>query len=165
MTAFRQTDHNAYLDTSLTHMMREVRAIVADLDRQPRRLRVRAGEYNVDIEWAETVAIAGARPDQLTLAMPPLEAEASTTVAIESPLVGHFYRAIEPGADPFVAPGDYVEEGQVVGIVEAMKLMNQITAPCAGRVVEVLPTDGAVVEFGQRLIVFEPAETPMEMAS
>ncbi|WP_194814827.1 biotin/lipoyl-containing protein [Nocardia sp. XZ_19_385] len=165
MTAFRQPDHNTHLDTSLTHMMREVRAIVADLDRQPRRLRVRAGEYNVDIEWADSVEIVNTRHDQLTLAVPALDEEATTTFAIESPLVGHFYRAIEPGADPFVSPGDYVEEGQVVAIVEAMKLMNQITAPCAGRVVEVLPTDGAVVEFGQRLVVFEPAESTMEMAS
>ncbi|MEV6275625.1 biotin/lipoyl-containing protein [Nocardia sp. NPDC051832] len=165
MTAFRQTEHNAHLDTSLTHMMREVRAIVADLDRQPRRLRVQAGDYNVDIEWAESVEIV-TRPEQLTLAAAPAEEEAAATAfAIESPLVGHFYRAIEPGADPFVAPGDYVEEGQVVAIVEAMKLMNQITAPSAGRIVDVLPADGSVVEFGQRLIVFEPAETTMEMAS
>ncbi|GAB2638697.1 acetyl-CoA carboxylase biotin carboxyl carrier protein [Nocardia goodfellowii] len=163
MTAFRHTEHNAHLDPSLTHMMREVRAIVADLDRQPRRLRVQAGEYNVDIEWAEAVEIV-TRSEQLTLASPPAE-EAAAAFAIESPLVGHFYRAIEPGADPFVSPGDYVEEGQVVAIVEAMKLMNQITAPSAGRIVDVLPADGSVVEFGQRLIVFEPAETAMEIAS
>ncbi|MEU8897227.1 biotin/lipoyl-containing protein [Nocardia sp. NPDC048505] len=165
MTAFRQPDHNGYLDTSLTHMLQEVRSIVADLDRQPRRLRVRAGEFNVDIEWADTVESGTVRHEQLTLAVPSAEPAAEPDFAIESPLVGHFYRAIEPGADPFVSPGDYVEEGQVVAIVEAMKLMNQITAPCAGRIVDVLPADGSVVEFGQRLIVFEPAESAMGMAS
>ena len=55
-----------------------------------------------------------------------------------SPIVGTFYRAVEPGATPYVEVGDLVEPGQVIGIVEAMKLMNHITAEHAGRVAEVL---------------------------
>ena len=78
---------------------------------------------------------------------------------VVSPMVGTFYRAPEPGAAPFVAVGDLVGPGQVVGIVEAMKLMNEITAGQAGRVVEVLVGDGQPVEYDQPLIALAPAVT------
>nr|WP_196148489.1 acetyl-CoA carboxylase biotin carboxyl carrier protein subunit [Nocardia bovistercoris] len=147
--------------------MREARSLVAGLDRQPRRIAVRAGDCTVEIEWPDTAESAGvAGHERIALAAPPSEAEQTDAFTVDSPLVGHFYRAVEPGAEPFVTPGQYVEQGEVVAIVEAMKLMNQITAPAAGRVIEVLPADGDVVEFGQRLIVFEPVEhAPMEIAS
>ncbi|WP_067538702.1 acetyl-CoA carboxylase biotin carboxyl carrier protein [Nocardia crassostreae] len=153
-------------DKSLSHMIREVRGMVADLDPQPRRVRIRAGEYDLEIEWAEEPIGGGPRPERVVKIDPATPEVESSTVAVESPLVGHFFRSPEPGADPFVAPGDYVEEGQVVAIVEAMKLMNRITAPEAGRVVEILPADGEVVEYGQRLILLEPGEPArMEIAS
>ncbi|GAB4586322.1 acetyl-CoA carboxylase biotin carboxyl carrier protein [Nocardia sp. IFM 10818] len=160
------TDKSLTTDKSLSHMIREVRGMVADLDPQPRRLRIRAGEYDLEIEWAEDFAAPAPRPDRIPAASPAGEEDDTSTLAIESPLVGHFFRAPEPGAEPFVAPGDYVEEGQVVAIVEAMKLMNRITAPGAGRVVAILPADGDVVEYGQRLILLEPGEPArMEIAS
>lgn len=71
---------------------------------------------------------------------------------IVAPIVGTFYRAPEPGAAPFVQVGDLVEAGQVVGIVEAMKLMNQVTADTAGRVAALLAADGEPVQFGQSLV-------------
>lgn len=71
---------------------------------------------------------------------------------IVAPIVGTFYRAPEPGAEPYVQVGDLIEAGQVVGIVEAMKLMNQVTADTAGRVTAVLARDGEPVQFGQALI-------------
>ncbi|MGW3346953.1 acetyl-CoA carboxylase biotin carboxyl carrier protein [Nonomuraea rubra] len=77
-----------------------------------------------------------------------------------APMVGTFYWASEPGAEPFVAVGDTVEKGQQVGIVEAMKLMNPIEADVSGRVVEVLVPDGTPVEYGQKLIAVAPPATP-----
>jgi acetyl-CoA carboxylase biotin carboxyl carrier protein len=71
---------------------------------------------------------------------------------IKAPLVGTFYRASQPGAAPFVNEGDTVDEGQVVAIVEAMKLMNQVQADKAGKVAEILAEDGAWVEFEQVLM-------------
>jgi acetyl-CoA carboxylase biotin carboxyl carrier protein len=76
--------------------------------------------------------------------------------AIKSPLVGTFYRAPAPGAEPFVKEGDIVEPGQVVAIVEAMKVMNEIEADRRGRVVKILVEDGEPVEYGQELIHLIP---------
>jgi acetyl-CoA carboxylase biotin carboxyl carrier protein len=72
-------------------------------------------------------------------------------------MVGTYYQAAEPGGSPFVEVGDKVEPGQVVCIVEAMKLMNEVVADQAGRIVEVLVRDGEPVEFGQPLIALVPA--------
>ena len=78
--------------------------------------------------------------------------------SVIAPLVGTFYRASQPGAKPFVEEGDVVDEGQTVGIVEAMKLMNQVKADQAGRVAEIVATDGEWVEFEQVLMYLEPVE-------
>lgn len=75
---------------------------------------------------------------------------------IESPMVGTFYKAPEPGADPFVKPGDRVQEDTVVCIVEAMKLFNEIEAEVRGEIVEVLVEDGQLVEYGQPLFLVKP---------
>jgi acetyl-CoA carboxylase biotin carboxyl carrier protein len=76
----------------------------------------------------------------------------SGRVLVTAPIVGTFYQAPSPGAEPFVRAGDLVEPGQQVGIVEAMKLMNSVTADCAGQVSQVLAGDGEPVEFGQPLV-------------
>ncbi len=76
-------------------------------------------------------------------------------VPITSPIVGTFYSAPTPGAEPFVQVGDYVEEGQTVGIVEAMKVMNRIDSEISGRVLEVLVQNGQAVEYGQPLMLLD----------
>jgi acetyl-CoA carboxylase biotin carboxyl carrier protein len=75
--------------------------------------------------------------------------------AVKSPMVGTAYLAPQPGAPPFVKVGDPVTEGQVILIIEAMKVMNQIRSPRAGRVAELLVADGSPVEFGEVLMVLE----------
>ena len=75
--------------------------------------------------------------------------------AIKAPMVGTAYIAPQPEQPPFVKLGDRVEEGRVLLIIEAMKVMNQIRAPKAGRVAEILIVDGAPVEYGQVLMVIE----------
>lgn len=76
---------------------------------------------------------------------------------VESPIVGTFYRRSSPDSDPFVKEGDVVAKGDTLCIVEAMKLMNEIEAPTAGKVVKVLGADGQVVEFGEVLFLIDPS--------
>jgi acetyl-CoA carboxylase biotin carboxyl carrier protein len=75
---------------------------------------------------------------------------------VRSPIVGTFYEAPSPGAPPFVKPGDMVELGQVLCIVEAMKLMNEIESDVAGEIVKKLVTNGQPIEYGQELFVIRP---------
>jgi acetyl-CoA carboxylase biotin carboxyl carrier protein len=82
---------------------------------------------------------------------------ASSLITVEAPMVGTFYRASSPSAPPFVNEGDVVNEGQVLGIIEAMKLMNEIEAKVAGRIAQVLVENGQPVEYGQPLFLVEPA--------
>jgi acetyl-CoA carboxylase biotin carboxyl carrier protein len=77
-------------------------------------------------------------------------------LSIEAPMVGTFYRAPSPDAPPYVREGDRVKQGQVVGIIEAMKLMNEIESRVAGRVVKVLVENAQPVEYGQPLFLLEP---------
>ena len=75
--------------------------------------------------------------------------------AVTSPIVGIAYLAPEPGAPPFVRIGDSVGEGQTLLIIEAMKVMNQIRAPHAGRVTQIFAEDGEPVEYGAALMLIE----------
>jgi len=78
-----------------------------------------------------------------------------TSFALTAPLVGTFYVRPNPDDEPFAVPGDIVQPGDVVGIIEAMKVMNEVRAEEPGRLRRVLVQDGAAVEYGQALIVFE----------
>ena len=77
---------------------------------------------------------------------------------VRSPIVGTFYEAPSPGAPPFVKPGDTVEEGQVLCIVEAMKLLNEIESDVAGEIVKKLVTNGQPIEYGQELFAIRPKQ-------
>jgi oxaloacetate decarboxylase alpha subunit len=77
---------------------------------------------------------------------------------VTSPIVGTFYRAPEPEADPFTEVGEEVEEGQTLCIVEAMKLMNEIAAEVGGEVVAIFVENGEPVEYGQRLFAIRESE-------
>ena len=77
-------------------------------------------------------------------------------VTISAPMLGTFYRAPTPNAPPFVKPGDRVESGDTVGLIEVMKLFTPIAAGVAGRVVQFLAEDATLVEHGQALIAIEP---------
>ncbi len=80
--------------------------------------------------------------------------------AVRSPIVGTFYRAPAPGADPFVEVGDFVQKGQVLCIVEAMKVMNEIESPVDGKIVDILVQNGEPVEYGQVLFLIDPPAQP-----
>lgn len=85
---------------------------------------------------------------------------ADAPLRICAPCVGTFYHAPQPGAAPFVEPGDTVAAGDQVGLVEAMKLMTPVEADAPGRVVRVLVPDGTPVEFGQPLLALAPSAPP-----
>jgi oxaloacetate decarboxylase alpha subunit len=86
----------------------------------------------------------------------PAEAPDDDLEAIPSPMVGTFYRAPNPNADPFVEVGDVVQPGQVIGIVEAMKLMNEIEADRVGEIVEIPVANGQPVEYGETIFRIRP---------
>jgi acetyl-CoA carboxylase biotin carboxyl carrier protein len=75
---------------------------------------------------------------------------------VHSPIVGTFYESPSPGSPPFVKVGDAVEAGQVLCIVEAMKLMNEIEADISGELMKKLVTNGQPIEYGQDLFVIRP---------
>jgi acetyl-CoA carboxylase biotin carboxyl carrier protein len=77
-------------------------------------------------------------------------------VKVESPIVGTFYRKPSPDSDVFVKEGSSVKKGDTLCIIEAMKLMNEIDAPCDGRVEKILLSEGHVVEFGEALFYINP---------
>lgn len=85
----------------------------------------------------------------------PTEVQETKRVPITSPMVGSFYSAASPNAKPFVKVGDIVAAGQVVCIIEAMKLMNEIETEVSGRIVEICVENGQSVEYGQVLMYVE----------
>lgn len=82
---------------------------------------------------------------------PPAPAAEEELHIVKSPIVGTFYGSPSPGAAQFVSPGDHVAKGQVICIVEAMKLMNEIEADAAGEIVKCLVSNGQPIEYGQPL--------------
>jgi oxaloacetate decarboxylase alpha subunit len=87
----------------------------------------------------------------------PAEPVKTNQIKVTSPIVGTFYRASSPDKPPYVETGDSVKNGQVLCIIEAMKLMNEIESETAGKIVQILVESGQPVEYGQPLFVIEPA--------
>jgi acetyl-CoA carboxylase biotin carboxyl carrier protein len=118
-----------------------------------------------EIEYAvgeRRIRVARGQPaaPMMTVSMPaaaagPAPAPVEAPGTIKAPMVGTAYLSPQPDAPPFVKLGESVREGQTLLIIEAMKVMNQIPAPRAGRVTQILIADGAPVEYGQPLIVVE----------
>ncbi|MGW0737827.1 acetyl-CoA carboxylase biotin carboxyl carrier protein [Streptomyces sp. NPDC002851] len=155
-----------------------------DLPGSLRRIRVSRADATVELEWQEPAAptpapapvappFAAYGPPPWATAPAPQAAPAEATpntapasdpvgetaeprVQVASPMVGTFYRAPEPGAEPYVSVGDRVEAGATIGIVEAMKLLNPVSAEVSGTVAEICAQDAEPVEFDQPLIAIVP---------
>ncbi|WP_433319745.1 acetyl-CoA carboxylase biotin carboxyl carrier protein [Micromonospora sp. CA-269861] len=153
-------------EEALAGLRRQAQHLIAELAGPVRRIRLRSGPAVLEVEWhPEDVT----RPDVPAVPVVPAQTPppgAPPAVirppvpgrpAVRAPIVGTFYRAPEPGARPFVAVGDLVRPGQPVAIVEAMKLMNEVTADRAGRVAAILVEDGQPVEYDQPLVELDPA--------
>jgi len=125
-------------------------------------ISVREGEKEIVIKKEKEV-VAGVSSSVVSASIPLSSgAEAFVCTPIEkkgkpitSPMVGTFYKSPSPDAKPFVELGSTIKEGQVVCIIEAMKLMNEIEADASGKVVEICVEDGQPVEFGQVLMYVE----------
>lgn len=99
--------------------------------------------------------LPAASPASSAAAAEPVDENAGLHI-VKSPIVGTFYESPSPGAQAFVKPGDQVEVGQVLCIVEAMKLMNEIESDAAGEIVRRLVSNGQPVEYGQPLFAVRP---------
>ncbi len=121
-------------------------------------IRVRRGDVEITVKARlEAVAPVPAKPaPESDEELPPAERDGLHPV--RSPLVGTFYRAPAPGEEPYVEVGDRVRAGEILCIVEAMKLMNEIAADVSGEVVEVLAENAAGVEYDQPLFYLRPEE-------
>ena len=153
----------------ILEMMREHDLSEFELERDNFKLRVRK---NAAGQWSTSVPAGGPHqayvppmphPGHAT-SMPPTAASVLTSAdeemelaVVKSPIVGTFYRASEPGAKPFAEVGERVKKGQVLCIIEAMKLMNEINAEIEGEVVKVYVENGQAVQYGERLLAIKPA--------
>ena len=142
----------------LIALMNENNLTEIEMERDGLKIRLKKGASGVSSEITSmeapqpgvAAAPAASTPTQV-------EESGKKTVQIKSPMVGTFYRAPSPETAPFVEARAPVSVGQVVCIIEAMKLMNEIKSEVKGKVVEILAEDGEPVEFGQVLFVIEPA--------
>jgi acetyl-CoA carboxylase biotin carboxyl carrier protein len=133
-----------------------------EIERAGIRIRVR---YEIGVK---AVSATVTEPGQVSAPAVPQQAAQSSDVVenapghitITSPIVGTFYRSPSPDADPYVEEGDYVKKGQVLCIVEAMKLMNEIESEVDGRITKILVESTKPVEYGQALFLIDPKATP-----
>ena len=128
-----------------------------ELERDGLKVRIRKAGHQVafvapaaPVQAPVIAAAAPATPAAAPVAAGP-EEEPVNLAVIKSPIVGTFYRSSEPGARPLAEVGDVVKKGQVLCIIEAMKLMNEIESDCDGEVAAVYVENGKPVQFGERL--------------
>lgn len=144
-----------------TELVKDLAAILTETDLT--EIEIEQGELRIRVSrelMAPAYVQASAPPPMPAAAAPAAAAEAPSDAPakrsgdeVPSPMVGTAYLAPAPGAAAFIEVGQTVKEGQTLLIIEAMKTMNQIPAPRAGKVVEILVEDSQPVEFGQPLVV------------
>ncbi len=152
----------ADLDGVLAAVRRTAAELLAKAPVPPSTLNVRAGDVSVEMGWA-TGAVVPIAAQPAAAPAPAPAAPAGET--INAATVGVFYRSPSPGAPPFVSEGDEIGRGQQIAIIEAMKLMLPVEADKAGRVADVLVSDGEAVEYGQPLFRLAAAGEELERAA
>lgn len=135
----------------MIQLMNENNLSEIELEKEGLKIRLKKGSGGVVEETAVSAEPASARPSKEAPKPPP----AAAKTAVKSPMVGTFYAAPAPDAPPFVQAGSAVEVGQVVCVIEAMKLMNEIKSEVRGKIAEILVHNGDPVEFGQPLFLLE----------
>ena len=135
----------------LAELLREYGLSEVEVEREGVRIRLRR-----DLAAPSAAPAAASVAPALPMAAAAPDAGEAHLLTIEAPMVGTFYQAPSPDASPFIRDGDRVKKGQVVCIIEAMKLMNEIESKVAGRVVKVLVENAQPVEYGQPLFLLEP---------
>ncbi|HET6970614.1 MAG TPA: acetyl-CoA carboxylase biotin carboxyl carrier protein [Phenylobacterium sp.] len=154
----------------LLHILDEREIIEFELEEEGKKLRIRKAAANhaaPPVVIAAPIVPAAVAPPAAGLAAPvpapasappppPEAAAAEGTLVVKSPIVGTFYRSPDPNSPSFVEVGDRVKPGQVMCIIEAMKLMNEIEAEVAGEVLKVHPQNGQPVQYGDPLFTIRP---------
>jgi acetyl-CoA carboxylase biotin carboxyl carrier protein len=128
-----------------------------EVERQGLRVRLRREGTNA-VTHTKDVSVQIREPAEITETVPSLSSGGLLTVT--SPIVGIFYRSASPDTDAYVEEGSYVRKGQVLCVVEAMKLMNEIESEVDGRVVKILQENAKPVEYGEPLFLMEPGDRP-----
>ena len=144
----------------LIDLLRRNNLTELELERQGVRIRVRheVGAKTVATSIQESASHSPQASPHASSSGGPSD-ETAGLVTITSPIVGTFYRSPSPDADPYVEEGDYARKGQVLCIVEAMKLMNEIESEVDGRIVKILAESTKPVEYGQALFLIDPKAT------
>lgn len=140
----------AVSDSELTRFSYEENGVSISMkkDKKQERMAVNGVPQNT----VSDLSVVSDMAENVNIAVEQLQGQADGNV-VKSPLVGTFYASSDPGAEPFVKVGDRVTKGQVLGIVEAMKLMNEIESDYEGVVKQILVSNEDVIEFGQPLFV------------
>jgi acetyl-CoA carboxylase biotin carboxyl carrier protein len=151
----------------LIEFLKEHQVAEFDLDRGDLKIRLKFNQASPVAVSDLARILASAPPASAAPAHAPAPAAAAAPAPVaepeeelhilKSPIVGTFYASPSPGASAFVAPGDHVDKGQVICIVEAMKLMNEIESDGSGEVVKRLVQNGQPVEYGQPLFALRTA--------
>ena len=135
-------------------LLRELAKMLSDNDLT--EIEVEDGDRKIKVRREGAPMMAYAPAPQAAPAAAPAPADAAPVVpadAVKSPMVGTVFLSPEPGAAPFISPGQAVKEGDTLMIIEAMKVMNPITAPKSGTIKQVMVSDAQPVEFDQPLVV------------
>ena len=121
-----------------------------------RAMKLSCQDFSIELEQGAAAAPAAAAP--AAVPAPPAAAPAPQAEGpvISAPLVGTYYAAPAPEQPPFVAAGDRVKKGQTVCLIEAMKMMSEVPAPCDGVIEEVLKANGELAAFGEALFRYRP---------
>jgi acetyl-CoA carboxylase biotin carboxyl carrier protein len=145
----------------LIDLLRRNNLTELELERQGVRIRVRheAAAKAVTVSTQEAVPSVSQQAAQSAATAGSPREDAAGLVTITSPIVGTFYRSPAPDADAYVEEGDFVKKGQVLCIVEAMKLMNEIESESDGRIVKILAESTKPIEYGQALFLIDPKAT------
>jgi acetyl-CoA carboxylase biotin carboxyl carrier protein len=130
---------------------------LSEIEASVGQIRVRLQRGGGQTASAAAAPVPGVASVEHPTGVAPAVADSASGVTIEAPMVGTFYRASSPTAEPYVSVGDLVKEGQILCIIEAMKLMNEIESKVAGRIVKVFVENAHPVEFGQSLFLIDPA--------
>ena len=140
--------------------IKDLEAIIAIFEKSRiARMDLRMPDASLTLEKDSLpVPVSGADSFLSEPAEQPMQKTGRQTVSVKAALVGIFHAAPAPGAEPFVTQGQKVQAGTVVGIIEAMKTMNEITAPDSGTMAEIYVKEGDLVEFGQSLMELEDVQ-------
>ena len=130
----------------------EIQALIKTLDNSSiEKFEYECDEYRLSLKkGSSTVAVKKAQAEPV-VEEEAADADEKELIEITAPMVGTFYSATEPGADPFVKVGSKIDADSVICILEAMKLFTEVEADVSGEIVEILAKDGDLVEYGQPL--------------